>query len=446
MTEAPPPRLHLLVARASPRILIIRRGPSRVFHLVMWDTETDEFEHGSWFRGRLYPMRCDLSYDGQWLVYFAFGPTRDLYSWVALSRPPWLKAKVLWPKEDCWNGGGVFLSRRRLWLNIAPDAQPRSGERVPSELGCRIEKGRSGGEDEGPFFRRLERDGWERAGDWSQVKDVTTREGWLYRDDPGWFLRPAPAHPALRMFYRGYYFNRGRVFEYTLDGHPGLLDSSVDWAGWDHAAQLVVAREGIVERYTLEDVERGEPSFRYDLRELTAPPRPQPRPHPARPEEPPAPARPGPDPLGRYHYLGDRERLRWAEGRRGHTIRSQADLNALAPVLRSESSPPCGRPQVFVVDTDGAFLLGGELTDDVEVAGGQAVLAAGEVLLEETVPGQWRVIGLNNRSYGYMPDAQSWEAVDKSLAGTGIDYPRSGFTEQYPLDGTWDEILDVLRE
>jgi hypothetical protein len=97
------------MARDAPRILIIRRGPSRVFHLVAWDTETDQFEHGSWFRGRLYPMRCDLSWDGQWLVYFAFGPTRELYSWVALSRPPWLKAEVLWPKQDCWHGGGVFV-------------------------------------------------------------------------------------------------------------------------------------------------------------------------------------------------------------------------------------------------------------------------------------------------------------------------------------------------
>ena len=75
------------------RILIIRRGPTRVFHLVLWDTEHDTFDHGSWFRWAPYVRRCDVSFHGQWLVYFAMGPTRQLYSWVALSRPRDLPAQ-----------------------------------------------------------------------------------------------------------------------------------------------------------------------------------------------------------------------------------------------------------------------------------------------------------------------------------------------------------------
>ena len=254
----PPPRLHLLVAREAPCILIIRRGPSRVFHLIAWNTETDEMEPGSWFRGRLYVHRCDLSFDGRWFVYFAFGPTRELYSWVAISQPPWLRAEVLWPKEDCWRGGGVFTGRNRLWLNLAPDARPRAGDKSPKELGLRLEQSLAeAGEDEGPFFRRLERDGWQRAGDWSEGREVATpkvlkpfgtwraksgREGsdearaapagWLYYGDPGWFLQPSGQHPTLRMYYRGYYLKRGRVYEYALDGSPGLLDAAVEWAGW----------------------------------------------------------------------------------------------------------------------------------------------------------------------------------------------------------------------
>ncbi len=83
---APTIRLHLLLAHAAPRILIVRRGPTRVYHLVLWDTERDTFEHGSWFRGSFYVRRCDLSFDGQRLLHFAMGPTRDYYSWVAISR------------------------------------------------------------------------------------------------------------------------------------------------------------------------------------------------------------------------------------------------------------------------------------------------------------------------------------------------------------------------
>lgn len=51
---------------------------------------------------------------------------------------------------------------------------------------------------------------------------------------------------------------------------------------------------------------------------------------------------------------------------------------------------------------------------------------------------------MNNRSYGYMPGPESWSAVDAALRGTGIRYP-DRFAEVYPLEGTWAEILAVLR-
>lgn len=460
-TQPFPPRLHVLAARHAPKMLIIRRGPSRVFHLIAWDTETDQIEHGSWFRGRLYPLRCDLSFDGQWLVYFAFGPTRELYSWVALSRPPWLRAEVLWPKEDCWRGGGVFLDPGRLWLNLAPDAQPRDDEQVPGELSMRVEQSlASAGEDEGPYYRRLARDGWRRADDDWEGRRVETKEGWLWHGDKGWFLRPTPDHPTLRIFYRGYYFNRGRVFEYALDDFPALLDATVEWAGWDTAGRLVIARGGAIERLTLDDLATGQPSYRLDLTELAPPPRPAPgqrRPSAvAVPDEEryatwweikDAEARKrsplGPDAEGRYHYLRGEKNRRHAAGRTGYPIRSAEELSGLARILADDLFR---RPQIYVVDLGGVFVLGGELEEDVAVAGGEPVLAAGEAILEEDAAGRWRIAALNNRSYDYMPDASSWAAVDRALAGTGIDYPSEGFSELYPLDGTWEDVLATLQE
>src|SRR3712207_7332787 len=50
--------------------------------------------------------------------------------------------------------------------------------------------------------------------------------------------------------------------------------------------------------------------------------------------------------------------------------------------------------------------------------------------------GIWTITGINNRSYGYMPDAGSWAAVTRALCDTGIPYP-GGFTELYPREGTW---------
>lgn len=39
-----------------------------------------------------------------------------------------------------------------------------------------------------------------------------------------------------------------------------------------------------------------------------------------------------------------------------------------------------------------------------------------------------------------MPTASCWAAVDRALADTGIDYPRGGFIETYPQEGTWADV------
>ena len=70
----------MLRARDAPVIAVIGRGPSKLFHLIKWNTEQDKLEHGSWFSGKLYPMRCDLSFDGKWMVYLAMGDNGETWN------------------------------------------------------------------------------------------------------------------------------------------------------------------------------------------------------------------------------------------------------------------------------------------------------------------------------------------------------------------------------
>jgi hypothetical protein len=65
MTPADPARIHLLPAKGAACVVVIRRKPSKCFHVIRWNTRTDELEHGSWFHGKLYPKRCDVSFDGE---------------------------------------------------------------------------------------------------------------------------------------------------------------------------------------------------------------------------------------------------------------------------------------------------------------------------------------------------------------------------------------------
>jgi hypothetical protein len=154
----------------------------------------------------------------------------------------------------------------------------------------------------------------------------------------------------------------------------------------------------------------------------------------------------GPDGQGRYCYLGDPGNLARARTCLGHSICSQADLQALAPIFREDQEWSVGKPQTYVVTVDGVFRLGGYLNEHVEVAGGEPILAAGEAFLEASPEGSWRITALNNRSYGYMPAAACWVAVERALASTGVEYPHAGFCEVYPSEGTWAEVLAALLE
>ena len=93
----------------------MRRGPTDHVQLVAWDTDTDEFTAGQWFKGRIHEDRCDLSPDGRYFVYFAakhrWVHVEDVKeTWTAISRPPYFTALAIWFFGGTWHGGGVFES------------------------------------------------------------------------------------------------------------------------------------------------------------------------------------------------------------------------------------------------------------------------------------------------------------------------------------------------
>jgi hypothetical protein len=71
------------------------------------------------------------------------------------------------------------------------------------------------------------------------------------------------------MFYRGSLVH-GYTFEFRLDDSD-TLDPSVDWATWDAKGDLLVARQGAIQRYTLGGLKNGSPDFSADLESLNPP-------------------------------------------------------------------------------------------------------------------------------------------------------------------------------
>jgi hypothetical protein len=87
---------------------------------LLWNRKTDEFQLGQWLKGRIYERRSDLSPDGKHFIYFAMNgkwSSEARGSWTAISRAPFLKALAVFPKGDCWHGGGLWTASRKYWLN-----------------------------------------------------------------------------------------------------------------------------------------------------------------------------------------------------------------------------------------------------------------------------------------------------------------------------------------
>ncbi len=271
----PHPRLHLLAAREAPVVVILRRGPSKRYHTIKYNTDTDRVEHGSWFAGKLYHFRCDLSHDGKRMVYLAMGAKGE--TWNAICNPPSLKPVAHWKNEGAWFGGGLWHSSNSLALNLEghtsmPCYKELSSDTVKELEPQNIEYLRHDceryGEDEGVLHARLKRDGWQRV----------LPDGYEEHGDSAWYVsrkaywkQQADRWPEIRLHFRDYKENIGRIFEFIMPDHPEFFSPKDDWATFDAIGNLIVAREGRVERWTPEGLSTNKPSFYFDINALPIP-------------------------------------------------------------------------------------------------------------------------------------------------------------------------------
>jgi hypothetical protein len=242
--------LHVYLAAEAPIAVVLRRGPSRWVRLSLWHTDTDMFEHGQWFAGRVYERRCDLAPDGSLFAYFAHkaggGPDVAVDSWAAVSRPPWFTALALWEVGTTYFAGGYFKDARRLALgyqNAAPDRGT-----VPRWLGLTstlpyVDRTREW-TDRAVHISRMLRDGW--------LPDTTPDASdaiWSRARPSGGATLVQRASAASTPF--------ARVTAYAVDvGSSRTELGDATWADWDQRGRLVLARDGRLIEVALDGSER----------------------------------------------------------------------------------------------------------------------------------------------------------------------------------------------
>jgi hypothetical protein len=163
--QTPPPRIFVITARDADVAVIFRRGPSDWFHLLKWDMANDTFQSGAWFKGSMYPEKCDLSPDGTLLLYFVLQGSKFnssyTHAWTAVSRVPWMEALGLWPQGTTYGGGGRFRSNRHFAIrsNDTIPHENHCGKGLTVELGWSAEQHTSSDEVEGATWSGRDRGG-----------------------------------------------------------------------------------------------------------------------------------------------------------------------------------------------------------------------------------------------------------------------------------------------
>jgi hypothetical protein len=262
-------RIHLLVAKNAPTVAILQRKRAKLFHITLVETRRRRIEEGSWFRGKLYALRCDISLDGKHMVYLAMGSRGN--TWNGVCRLPWLSTLTEAENMGSWFGGGYIAEKKVLRTNGWGSAEFYPPKRTGAPFTLELYRSRYGGEDLGVVYERLERDGFKRLGDnWGTERNLGTRKLQVARDgDDGWGRQFSRRGPTLKVRYAGY-LEHGYTFAFWFDEHPELL-AGASWANWDCDGDLWVARPGVVEQYTLDDLGRGAPSFTIDVDEFEPP-------------------------------------------------------------------------------------------------------------------------------------------------------------------------------
>jgi hypothetical protein len=235
-------RLFGIVATRSPVVAVLRRGPSDWSQVSRWDPEAGTFVSGSWMHANLYPQRCDLSPDGQWLAYFtlrtraswAAGPT-----YIAISRLPWLTALAAWGTCGTWTRGVHFVDDPRIWEVDKPAEGDVEPLRRRYRLGLELTPPRA--------FAVERRHGWsERSHSPAYDREL---DPWDERRAPRLTMEKGrPGSSGTVLTVRGSYaaFRSGQPswaqVEYVVvaNGRAHRLEN-VQWADWDRSGRLLVA-------------------------------------------------------------------------------------------------------------------------------------------------------------------------------------------------------------
>jgi hypothetical protein len=125
--------IRILVARSAPVAVFLEHRRAQNSHwsrAILWRTDSDRLEPGSWLKAKLYAEKASISPNGKLLGFFAarfdFTPKDYSGGYIAVSRPPYLTPLSLWDIGSVRGGATWFPSDDQMFLQC-----PWQGEFAP---------------------------------------------------------------------------------------------------------------------------------------------------------------------------------------------------------------------------------------------------------------------------------------------------------------------------
>lgn len=202
--------LHAILATASSRAILIKRGPRNQTRTIGWDRRTDSFTTGQCVRKKIDHRDADLSPDGRHFIYFVNDQSwsRKNHVYRAVSLAPWLKALVFWGSApgDYGPGVGLFFQEAdgvtRIRAEVrAPEWDQLGMKVVPTATDTA--RWRAVVHPASLFFTKLQRDGWAAKTPWERCAagEALGEARWRKRETSPHriiFEKPVPHGWALR--------------------------------------------------------------------------------------------------------------------------------------------------------------------------------------------------------------------------------------------------------
>ena len=221
-------RLHVLLAKNADIGIVFRRGPAAWWHILKWDLAKFTIESGAWLKGTLYPTRSAVSHDGKVIAYFARHGSWDTY--LALSKPPWLKALCAWKTVGTWTTGVHFESDGTLCaFGALCEDQPFNGScPFPFKFGSTDANWNRAQEFQ------LIMNGWQ-----PKASDVSVEN---FNPGPNELIELSKCSPRDPKLVLNKYSEFGScLYSMTYSDNKEILFFDAVWADFDRKGRLVIA-------------------------------------------------------------------------------------------------------------------------------------------------------------------------------------------------------------